>query len=268
MRDTEANITIPDAARSRSVTVTPILGIGSVTPGSDLIDHLDADGALSSLNTHSAQTVLVLAQKIVSKAEGRLANLADFQPSTQARKLAAETGKDARLVEAILSESTEVIRSAPGVLIVKDRRGLVLANAGIDRSNIDGDDDTVLLLPVDPDGSAAALRKQIEQRVGKTPAIIISDSLGRAWRLGTMNIAIGAAGIPSIIDRSGQPDRHGRILESTVIGFADSVAAAAGLVLGEAAEGVPAAIVTGLEWTDVDRPASAAIRPSNTDLFL
>jgi coenzyme F420-0:L-glutamate ligase/coenzyme F420-1:gamma-L-glutamate ligase len=208
----------------------------------------------------------VVAQKAVSKAENRYVELNQVRVSPEAERLAAITRKDPRLVELVLSESVEVLRSKPEVLIVRHKLGYVMANAGIDRSNV-GSADRVLLLPVDPDGSAARLRADLKRLLGPEIGIVISDSFGRPWRKGVTNVALGAAGIPALIDRRGETDRNGRRLEVTEVAFADLVASAAGLVMGEGAEGVPAALVKGLIWSAPPTPASALLRPVQEDLF-
>ena len=254
------------------VSVYPLTGIGEVEAGCDLdallADALDANGLAPVRHD-----VLVVAQKVVSKAEGRLVQLAGVVPSPRAEKLAASTGKDPRLVELILSESVEVVRSRPGVIIVRHRLGFVMAQAGIDRSNVR--DGHALLLPEDPDASAARLRSVLDARFTSAPGVIIADSFGRPWRLGTTNVAIGAAGVPSLWDRRGEPDRHGRPLETTLIAWADAVAAAAGLVMGEVTEGIPAVLVRGLSWSapeaeaeaEAEAGAQALVRPREEDMF-
>jgi coenzyme F420-0:L-glutamate ligase/coenzyme F420-1:gamma-L-glutamate ligase len=212
--------------------------------------------------------VLVIAQKVVSKAEGRYVRLADVVPGARARELATVTGKDARLIELILAEATEVLRAQRGLLIVRHRLGLVMANAGIDRSNVAaGADERVLLLPQDPEASAAALRAALAARAGTACGLIISDSFGRPWRRGVVNVAIGAAGVTALLDRRGEPDRAGRPLEVTEVALADALAAAAGLVLGEGAEGTPAVLVRGFACQAAANPASTLIRPPAEDLF-
>jgi coenzyme F420-0:L-glutamate ligase/coenzyme F420-1:gamma-L-glutamate ligase len=210
-----------------------------------------------------------VAQKIVSKAEGRYLELAAIEPSSGARELAALTGKDARLVEAILSQSAEILRAGPGVIVTVTHHGFVIANAGIDQSNLESGDDgwRVLLLPEQPDRSAQCIKERLDAHFRTDIGVIVSDSTGRAWRLGTVGIAIGAAGVPSLIDRRGERDLAGRTLEATEVGFADAVAAAAVLAMGEAAEALPAAFVRGLGWNDPPRPASALVRPKARDLF-
>jgi coenzyme F420-0:L-glutamate ligase/coenzyme F420-1:gamma-L-glutamate ligase len=204
--------------------------------------------------------VLAIAQKIVSKAEGRSIALASVAPSQAARDLAAQTGKDARLVELILSESERVVRARPNLIIVKHRLGFVMANAGIDQSNV-GEDGHALLLPRDPDASAAALAARLGLPV------VITDSFGRAWRRGTVGVAIGAAGLPALQDLRGRPDLFGRTLMVSITGFADEIAAAAGLVMGQGAEGIPAVLLRGLAWSGAVNPAAELLRPAQEDLF-
>jgi coenzyme F420-0:L-glutamate ligase/coenzyme F420-1:gamma-L-glutamate ligase len=235
-----------------------------VQPGHDLAALIaDRAGPLRD------RDVLVIAQKIVSKAEGRSIDLATVIPSPRAVELAAEVGKDPRLVEVILSESTRVVRSRPNLLIMQHRLGFVMANAGVDHSNVAPTDgiDRALLLPVDPDGSAERLRAALEAKFGVRLAVIISDSFGRPWRRGTVGVAIGAAGLPALIDMRGKPDLFGRTLEVTVIGLADEIAAAAGLLQGQAAEAQPVVVVRGLAWTAPDAPVNELVRPPEEDLF-
>jgi coenzyme F420-0:L-glutamate ligase/coenzyme F420-1:gamma-L-glutamate ligase len=230
-----------------------------VQVGDDLAGLLSAAMARAGLRPQQGD-VLAVAQKIVSKAEGRSVALASVKPSVAARELAEQTGKDARLVELILSESERVVRARPNLIIVKHRLGFVMANAGIDQSNI-GADSHALLLPRDPDGSAAALAAQLGLPV------VITDSFGRAWRRGTVGVAIGAAGLPALRDLRGQPDLFGRTLMVSITGFADEIAAAVGLVMGQGAEGQPAVLVRGLSWSGTQNPASELLRPAQEDLF-
>ncbi len=226
---------------------------------------------ISALNGRELRTgdIVVVAQKIVSKAEGRTVDLATVTPSNDARKLAAEIGKDPRLVEVILGESTRVVRSRPNLIIVQHRLGFVMANAGVDHSNVAATDgvDRVLLLPRDPDASAEVLRARLQQRYGVPIGVIISDSFGRAWRRGTCGIAIGAAGLPSLVDLRGQPDLFGRTLEVSIVGFADEIAAAASLLQGQAAEAQPVVLLRGLEWSAPPTPAAQLVRSPAEDLF-
>lgn len=250
-----------------AVSLTALSGLPEVRPGDDL-GQLLAD-ALTRLGLVPQQAdVLVVAQKVVSKAEGRRVDLATVTPGARAQQLARITGKDARLVELILAESTEVLRARPDVLIVRHRLGFVMANAGIDRSNVAAaGGEWVLLLPQDPDAAAARLRATLAQRFGERCGVLISDSFGRPWRKGVVNIALGAAGVASLIDRRGAADRAGRRLEVTEVAHADALAAAAGLVMGEAAEGIPAVLIRGCTPIAPERNAQALIRPLAEDLF-
>ncbi len=211
--------------------------------------------------------ILVLAQKIVSKAEDRYVKLAAVDASRAARDLAEQCGKDPRLVELILQESERVVRCVPGILIVRHRLGFVHANAGIDRSNIERGDEQVLLLPEDPDASAAGLCECIGGAAGKDIGVMIIDSFGRAWRIGTCGVCIGSAGVEVIDDRRGQPDLLGRILEVTEVAVADELAAAASLLMGGADESRPLVLARGLAATG-EGTASTLLRPIADDLFL
>jgi coenzyme F420-0:L-glutamate ligase/coenzyme F420-1:gamma-L-glutamate ligase len=251
-----------------ALTITALDGMPEVRPGDDLAALLIAaiERSGTAPRTHD---IAVVAHKVVSKAEGRYLDLATIEPGSAARELAALTGKDARLVEAILSQSAEILRAAPGVLIAVTRHGLVMANAGVDQSNLEAGNEgrRVLLLPERPDASALAVKARLDAHFRCDVGVIVSDSPGRAWRRGTVGIAIGAAGVPSLLDRRGENDLAGRPLAVTEVGLADAVAAAAVLVMGEAAEARPAALVRGLEWTAAPRPASALLRPKAQDLF-
>ncbi|MFM9898699.1 coenzyme F420-0:L-glutamate ligase [Sphingorhabdus sp.] len=212
--------------------------------------------------------ILVVTQKIVSKAEGRSVDLADMVASPEALVLAKEVNKDPALVELVLRESSAVVRKGPNVLITRHRLGHVMANAGIDASNIgNGNGGNVLLLPLDPDASAAQIADAAMARFGFRPGVVISDSFGRPWRMGTVNVAIGVAGMPAIIDKRGQPDRDGRIMQMTMIAVGDAVAAAAGLAMGEGDEGIPAVIVRGLRLAAGHQTSRVIIRPVDEDLF-
>ena len=239
-----------------------------VRPGDDLALLL-ADRLTAAGLAPCDGDVLVLAQKIVSKAEGRIVDLATVTPSPRAVALAAEVGKDPRLVETILSESTRVVRHRPNLLIMEHRLGFVMANAGVDHSNLaaPGAPDQVLLLPRDPDASAAHLRAALGARFGVTLAVVITDSFGRPWRRGSAGVAIGAAGLPALVDLRGTPDLFGRTLEVTLVGLADEIAAAASLLQGQGAEGQPAILLRGLAWSAPDAPASVLVRPPGEDLF-
>jgi coenzyme F420-0:L-glutamate ligase / coenzyme F420-1:gamma-L-glutamate ligase len=251
-----------------ALTIAALLGIPRVQPGDDLPALLIAAMERGGL-APQPNDILVVAQKIVSKAEGRYLDLARVEPSGRARELAAVTGKDARLVEAILSQSADVLRAAPHIVIAVTHHGLVMANAGVDQSNLEAGDDgrRVLLLPEDPDRSARHIKDVLDAHFGADIGVIVCDSAGRAWRLGTVGLAIGAAGVPSLMDRRGEKDLAERPLEVTEVGFADAVAAAAVLAMGEAAEARPAALVRGLRWSAEPRPAAALLRPKAQDLF-
>ena len=214
--------------------------------------------------------VLAVAQKIISKAEGRQARLADVAPTARAEELAAIVGKDARLVELILRESTAVSRVAPGVLIVRHRLGFTSANAGIDRSNVlteTGPAEAVLLLPLDPDASAARLRDALGAATGARVGVVITDSHGRPFRLGTVGVAIGVAGLPALWNRRGEADLYGYRLQHTDVGLADEIAAAAGLLMGQAAEGRPAVLLRGLRLPPAEGQATDLVRPEGMDLY-
>ncbi len=251
---------------SSTLELVALSGIPMIREGDDLAALIVA--ALARSELHSGD-VVVVAQKIVSKAEGRTVDLATVVASPEAEKLAAEVGKDPRLVEVILAESTRVVRSRPNLIIVQHRLGFVMANAGVDQSNVAPADGVhrVLLLPRDPDASAEALRAKLQRHYGVSIGVIISDSFGRAWRRGTCGIAIGAAGLPSLIDLRGQPDLFGRTLEVSIIGFADEIAAAASLLQGQAAEAQPVVLVRGLNWSAPIAPAADLVRPLEEDLF-
>jgi coenzyme F420-0:L-glutamate ligase/coenzyme F420-1:gamma-L-glutamate ligase len=213
--------------------------------------------------------VLVIAQKIISKAEGRLVRLDSVSPSDRAIEVAQITHKDPRLVQLILAESESISRMAPGVLIVRHRLGFTSANAGIDRSNVkqDGSSETVLLLPEDPDRSAQDIRRAVAERCDVSIGVVISDSHGRPFRLGTVGVAIGVAGLPALWDRRGEADLHGFVLQHTDVGVADELAAAAGLLMGQGAEGLPVVLLRGLDFQGKDGRATDLVRPKEKDLY-
>jgi coenzyme F420-0:L-glutamate ligase/coenzyme F420-1:gamma-L-glutamate ligase len=213
--------------------------------------------------------VLVFAQKVVSKSEGRLVDLSTITPSKRAADIAQIVQKDPRLVEVILGESRRIVRCHRNALIVENKQGLVMANAGVDQSNVasDGAGEFALLLPADPDASAARLRAGIGQRTGRDVAVVISDSFGRPWRTGTVGVAIGCAGLPALLDLRGDPDLYRRRLRFTVVGHADEIAAAASLVMGQADEGRPVVMIRGLVRDRQPLPAAALVRPADEDLF-
>lgn len=251
---------------SAALTVTPLGGLPEVRSGDDLGALLLAALAAAGIGLVDGD-IIAVTQKIISKAEGRLHRLSAVNPGEHACSLARETGKDARLVELILQESRAVLRVRNDLLIVEHRLGMVLANAGIDRSNTGDDADTVLLLPVDPDASAARLRHTLEAACGVRLGVMVTDSVGRAWRRGTIGIAIGTSGVAPFVDLRGQCDRGHRTLVSSDIAPADSLAAAAVLVMGEAAESTPAALIRGAAGCAGEAPAQAVLRPSHEDLF-
>jgi coenzyme F420-0:L-glutamate ligase / coenzyme F420-1:gamma-L-glutamate ligase len=251
-----------------SLEVIALNGLPLIKAGDDLVELIALSLKQNGVERR-VQDVLVVAQKIVSKAEGRMVDLATIKPSAQAIALAADVDKDPRLVEAILSESVRVVRARRNVLIVEHRLGFIMANAGVDQSNVGPMDGAqrVLLLPEHPDRSAAALRSGLTVKTGIDLAVVINDSFGRAWRQGTAGVAIGVAGLPALIDLRGRPDLFGRTLDVSVIGFADEVAAAASLVMGQADEASPVVLVRGLRWSAPESTAASLIRPSNEDLF-
>jgi coenzyme F420-0:L-glutamate ligase/coenzyme F420-1:gamma-L-glutamate ligase len=250
------------------IEIRALPGIPMVRAGDDLVSIVVDGLARGGLQPRDGD-VLVIAQKVVSKAEGRSVDLATVVPSTEAIKLAEEIQKDPRLVQLILSESVRVVRARPNVLIVEHKLGFVMANAGIDQSNVANPDgpQMALLLPVDPDGSAETLRLQLSQRFGARLAVIINDSFGRAWRRGTCGVAVGAAGLPSLMDLRGNPDLFGRTLQVSITGHADEIAAAASLVQGQGAEGQPVVLVRGLTWSAPDNNAHELVRPAAEDMF-
>lgn len=253
---------------SPSLVLTALEGIPTVTKGANIAAFIVEAAASAAIDLRDCDA-LVVAQKIVSKAEGRLVLLGDVKPSDRANRLAAEAEKDARVVELILRESREIIRCRPGVIIVEHRLGLVMANAGIDASNVDSPDgsDAVLLLPEDPDRSAADLRRQIRALTNADVGVVINDSFGRAWRLGTVGTAIGVSGLPALANLRGLPDRSGRKLRTTEVGLADELAAAASLLMGQAAESRPVVHVRGLPVGQHMGRAADLIRRREADLF-
>jgi coenzyme F420-0:L-glutamate ligase/coenzyme F420-1:gamma-L-glutamate ligase len=251
-----------------SLQLIAVPGIPLVQPGDDLAGLIIAGMATAGLALQD-HDVMVIAQKIVSKAEGRFVDLASIVPSPRAETLAREVQKDPRLVEIILSDARRIVRSGKDVLIVEHRLGFVMANAGVDQSNVaePRDRPLALMLPQDPDTSAARLQKELEHRSGCKIAVVINDSFGRPWRLGTVGVAIGCAGLPALLDLRGDPDLFGRSLQVTVVAYADEIAAAASLLMGQADEARPVVIVRGLPRHDQCLPASSLIRPPEEDLF-
>ena len=250
------------------LSIQTLHGLPIVHDGDDLC-ALICDAIGKSKTSLNDGDVVVIAQKIVSLAEGRLVRLADVVPSAKALELAAETEKDPRIVELILAESDDIVRTKPGVIIARHRLGIVGANAGIDQSNIDhAGGECALLLPEDPDRSARQLRDSLIEKTGCRAGVIISDSMNRPWRLGSLGIAIGSAGLEVLDDRRGQEDLFGRELKVTLCNRADAIAASAVLLMGETTERTPVAIVSGLAAEDSEQTAADSIRPVPDDLFL
>ncbi len=237
-----------------------------VEPGDDLVAHLVGCIRADQIEIRP-DDIFVLAQKIVSKAEGRYVNIADVVASDRAVEIARATGKDPRHVEVVLSESTDIVRTSEHLLIVEHRLGLVMANAGVDQSNVDhADGEKFLLLPSNPDLSARSLKEGLEAQLDMRLGVVINDSFGRPWRNGIVGVAIGAAGVQSLESRIGQHDMFGRPLRITEIAIADEIASAASLLMGQAGERRPVVLVRGLGHTG-DSPASALIRDRKRDLF-
>lgn len=253
---------------SRRMVLSTLAGLPTIRAGDDLAALIVAALTREKIAAEEGD-VLVLAQKIVSKAEDRRVRLRDVVPSPRAVELAAECSKDPRIVELILRESAAVLRCRPGVLIVEHRSGLVMANAGIDASNVEADDaeESVLLLPEDADRSAAMLRAALRSVLGCDIGIVINDSFGRAWRNGTIGTAIGVAGPPALRDMRGLPDRNGRVLRVTEVGIADELAAAASLLMGQGNEGLPVVHVRGFPHAFRPGGMRELIRDRNIDLF-
>ena len=250
------------------ITLTALEGLPLVAAGDDLADMI-AEGLAQQRIDPKDSDILVLAQKIVSKAEGRIVDLNSVSPGARALKIAEDIGKDARVVELILSESKAIIRMKPGVMIVEHKRGWIMANAGIDASNVASGEgqQNVLLLPTDPDKSATSLRTDLMAHCGCDLGVVISDSFGRPWRLGTTGVAIGAAGLPSLWDRRGERDLFGREMLVTQQAIADEVANAASLLQGQGGEGRPVVHLRGLSFDADHRPASDLIRDAAEDMF-
>jgi coenzyme F420-0:L-glutamate ligase/coenzyme F420-1:gamma-L-glutamate ligase len=238
-------------------------GIGEVSKG-DSIGALICDACSKQNLSLLDDDILVVAQKIVSKAEGRVISLDDVQPSTRAIELAGQLDKEPALVEVILRESRGIVRMGGRALIVETHHGFICANAGVDQSNVGRK--KVALLPKDPDGSAQEIRKEIQRRTEKQPAVIISDSFGRAWRMGTVDVAVGVAGLKTIKDERGMTDRYGYQLKAAVAAVADEIAAAAELVMGKR-DGIPVVIVRGCEIEREEGSVRELLRPDAEDLF-
>lgn len=251
-----------------SLSLHALDNIPHIEPGDDLANVVIGAAANTGVAIEDGD-VVVLAQKIVSKSENRYVDLCHVDPSPEAKRLAAICKKDPRLVELILRESAAVLRCVPNIIVVRHKLGLVLANAGIDQSNLPDNiaSERVLLLPIDPDASAGKIRAALAEKCGCTVGVAIIDSLGRAWRIGTTGTCIGASGFKPVRDMRGSRDLYGRTLQSTVIGIGDELAAAASLVMGQAAEGTPIVLIKGIPMSPGDGAARDLVRPMQEDLF-
>ncbi|MDE0431468.1 MAG: coenzyme F420-0:L-glutamate ligase [Caldilineaceae bacterium] len=250
------------------IQILPVPGIPLVQAGDDVAALLVEAAEAAGIRLRTGD-ILVVAQKIVSKAEGRLVRLAQVEPNAEAVRLAEETGKDARVVQAVLDDSAAVIRAREGVLIVEQSSGWVCAHAGLDHSNVaPEEEETVALLPADADASAGEIRSGIGKRTGAAVAVLISDSHGRPWRMGTVGVCIGCSGLPAVWDQRGLTDLYGYELRASEECIADELCAAASLVMGQSGEGRPAAIIRGYGPPDVPNTSARAIqRPAQKDLF-
>jgi len=264
---------LPDRAKSREpatpqLSLFAVPNIPLVQSGQDIAALIA--GGLANADMHLQDgDIVVVAQKIISKAEGRMLALADIVPSAKAKELAERSGKDPRIVELILQESKEVLRVRPGLIVVAHRLGLVLANAGIDQSNVSpaNEEQHVLLLPMDPDQSCETIRAELHQLCNARVGVVISDSIGRAWRLGSIGTALGVAGLAAVSDLRGRPDLFGRRMETSMVAVADEIAAAASLLIGEADEGRPVVVVRGLTHLIGSGTGLDLLRPVDQDLF-
>ncbi len=259
---------MPVEVPTASLRMQALAGIPEVLPGIDLAT-LVLDACAASDWRPQAGDCFVLAQKIVSKSEGRIVPLDEADPSPRARMLADRCRMDPRVVELVLRESVAVVRAAPGVLIVEHRLGHVMANAGVDQSNVPAHDGRAcaLLLPVDPDASARRIALAITERAGVPVSVLVNDSFGRPWRQGVCGTALGVFGLPALRDRRGEPDRQGRPLQGTLVAVADEVAAAASLLMGQADEGRPVVAIRGLRFEPTAGGIATVFRPRDQDLF-
>ena len=252
--------------RATALHLLALPGIPLVAAGADLVALIMAALARAGLELSDGD-VLAISSKIIARAEGRNVMLSSVQPGAEALERAAVTGKDARMVELVLRESRSISRQASEVLISEHRLGFISANAGIDHSNVGGDEDEVLLLPLDPDASAADLRDRLGAACGVAPGVVIMDSHGRPFRLGTVGVAIGVAGLPALLDLRGRADLFGRELRVSMQGYADMIASAAQLTGGEGAEGRPVILLRGLQYPPQNGSASDLLRPPDRDLY-
>lgn len=250
---------------SNEIRIIPIKGIGEISPGDDL-GALIYEALLDQDLMLEQSDILIVTQKIVSKAEGRTVQLTDIQPSILAQTIAKEGQKDARHVEVVLRESKRIVRMDRGIIISETEQGFICANAGVDESNVDGEN-LLTLLPVDPDQSAQRVRRQLQVLAGKDDiAIIISDTWGRPWRNGQVNMAIGVAGMEPLVDYRGQRDRYGYEMQASIIGVADELAAAAELVMGKI-DHIPVALIRGYRYPSGEGNTRSLMRESTTDMF-
>jgi coenzyme F420-0:L-glutamate ligase/coenzyme F420-1:gamma-L-glutamate ligase len=250
-----------------NLQLIPLLDLPLIQPGDDLAGLIVESSQKAGLALTSAD-IVVIAQKVVSKAEGRFVRLSEVTPSAQALEMAAVTGKPADQVEVILWDAAEIIRAQKDLLIVEHKLGFISANAGVDHSNVSSEVGVLLRLPLDPDASARAIRRRLVELTGAAPPVLIIDSHGRAWRWGTVGVTIGLSGLAPVQDLRGVPDLFGEPLRHTDVGFTDQIAAAASLLMGQAAEGCPAVIVRGLPFTlDEQARAAEVLRPKKMDLF-
>jgi coenzyme F420-0:L-glutamate ligase/coenzyme F420-1:gamma-L-glutamate ligase len=240
------------------IELHPVTGLPEVTPGDDLA------GLVAERAELSDGDILVVAQKVVSKAEGRLRDMREITPSSQALEIARRNGSDPRQVQAVIDESVRLVRTER-VIIAETRHGFICANAGVDHSNVPGGE-ILCLLPVDPDASAAALRDRLRELTGRTVAVIVSDTFGRAWRIGIQNVALGVAGMPAVVDYRGRDDDFGRTLVGTVVAIADELAGAAELAMGKT-DRVPAVVIRGYRAEGDPGTGRELIRPPEEDMF-
>ncbi len=252
---------------SVSLSLHAIPGLPLIVPGDDLAGLIAEALRKCGLGLMD-DDIVVVAQKVVSKADGLYVELDSVEPSQRARDIAAQVGKDPRHVEVVLREAEEVVKVGPHVIVVAHKLGFVMANAGIDESNIEhANGSRVLLLPRDPDGSASVLKGRLDQMFGVSCGVVINDSFGRPWRNGVVGVAIGAAGMPALVDRVGAEDLFGRALKVTEIAVADEIASAASLMMGQANEGLPVVLIRGYRPTAPTRPAASLIRSRERDMF-
>jgi coenzyme F420-0:L-glutamate ligase / coenzyme F420-1:gamma-L-glutamate ligase len=250
----------------RKLQLTALPGLPEIEKGADLVASLLTAIERATLTLQSGD-ILVLAQKIISKAEGRVVQLAGVTPSERALTIARVANKDPRFVELILRESRKLLRVKPGIIIAEHKLGFIMANAGIDQSNLPNAEHAVLLLPEDPDASARTLRRELHAATGVAAGVLIIDSFGRAWRHGVTGTAIGVAGLPALVDKRGDLDREGRVLKVTQVAAADELASAASLVMGQADEGTPVVLVRGFPYALREGNVKELLRPEAEDLF-